>query len=202
MKGSKQHFSSKMALKVRVLTDICEGKEEHIFFRDACMVYVKNVRQCLEEHIHEYTVKFWDKSFGENTRLQLTVKEEVTNLIGVVENVVSIVNGTNIHDWLSSFCRNEAFRSILGADLQMTDLLSGYDSTQPLDLDNFKLKIRDGLETLKKILHVSYDNIRCEEEMVNWKVKPHELLKSLIGCTAQCPFCVEQCDNYVRPQSL
>ena len=30
--------------------------------------------------------------------------------------------------------------------------------------------------------------------MVNWKVKPHEILNSLIGCTAQCPFCGEQCD--------
>ncbi len=96
--------------------------------------------------------------------------------------------------WLSSFCRNETFRSKLVADLQTTDLLSGYDSTQSIDVESFKLKIREGLEELKKILHVSYHKIRCEEEMVNWKVKPHELLNSLIGCTAQCPFCGEQCD--------
>ncbi len=29
---------------------------------------------------------------------------------------------------------------------------------------------------------------------MKWKVKPHELLNSLIGCTEQCPFCGEQCD--------
>ena len=59
MKGSEHHFSSKMALKVKILIDICESKEEHIYQR--CMVYVKNVQKCLEEHIHDYTVKFCDK---------------------------------------------------------------------------------------------------------------------------------------------
>ncbi len=192
MKGSEHHFSSKMALKVRVLTDICEGNKERIYQR--CMAYVKNVRKCLEKHIHDYTVKFCDREVGENTRLQQKMKKEVTALITAVENVVTAVNETNIHDWLSNFRKNETFRSKLGADLQTTDLLSGYDSSQPLDLDNFKLKIRDGLEELKKILHASYDKIRCEEEMEKWKVKPHELLNSLIGCTEQCPFCGEQCD--------
>ncbi len=112
-------------------------------------------------------------------------------MIAVVESVVNTVNETNILGWLSSFCRSETFRSNLGVDLLTADLLSGYDSPQPLDLDNFKLKIRVGLEKLKKTLHVSYDKIRCEEEMVNWKVKPHETLNPLI---AQCPFCGEQCD--------
>ncbi len=194
MKSSEQHFSSKMALKIKVLTDICEGNKEHIYQR--CMAYVKNVRKCLEEHIHDYTLMFWDKKCGENTRLQQTMKEEVTDLIAVVGNVMTTVNETNIHDWLSSFCRNETFRSKLGVDLQMTDLLSCYDPTQPIIIDDesFKLKIRDRLEELRKILHATYDKIWCEEEMENWKVKPHELLNSLIGCTEQCPFCGEQCD--------
>ena len=38
--------------------------------------------------------------------------------------------------------------------------------------------------------------------MENWKDKPHDdLLKSLIGCTSQCPFCKEQCDLLEHDES-
>ena len=30
--------------------------------------------------------------------------------------------------------------------------------------------------------------------MKHWKLKPFDVLRDLIGCTKQCPFCGEQCD--------
>ncbi len=75
IKHSVHHFSSKMALKVKILTDIGEGKEEHIYQR--------------------YYILRRKHKIGANSE---GVKEEVTDLIAAVENVVTTVNENNIHD--------------------------------------------------------------------------------------------------------
>ena len=191
MKDSEKHFfSSKRALKVKVLTDLHEeGKFQ------GYMVYVRDVGRCLREHIKRYTVKYCDeKVSGESTRIQRTAKYEVTHLVGVIENVVADINERNTFEWLSSFCKHKKLRSELGVTLEPNDMLSGHDSSQDLDLDNFQLKIRTGLENLKIMLHDLYDNIKCETEMVHWKVEPHQHLSDLVGCIEQCPLCKEQCD--------
>ena len=43
-------------------------------------------------------------------------------------------------------------------------------------------------------LHKEFETVKCKKEVENWRDKPHEIMKDLIGCTAQCPFCGEQCD--------
>ena len=126
----------------------------------------------------------------------MTAKEEVTRLVGIVENKLTYMDETDIHKWMSAFCKDEDIRSELGASLKATDLLTDYDSLrlQDLNLENFKTQIRNGLSELKQKLQASFNDIKCESEMANWKDKPHDLLRKLIGCTAQCPFCGEQCD--------
>lgn len=40
-----------------------------------------------------------------------------------------------------------------------------------------------------------FGKVVCDaNEMEKWQEKPFNLLKSLCGCTEQCPFCGEQCD--------
>ena len=191
MKSSEHHFSSKMALKVKILTDLHENDS----FEDY-MAYASNVKDYLEKRIKHYTVQFCNQRIsGENTRLQISAKDEVSRLIGVVESKVTEVNETDMHEWLSAFCSDKTIIDELGIALKVNELLNASsDAPSELNLDNFKRQIRSGLEDLKKKLHTSLNTIECEKEMVHWKDKPHELLRNLIGCTEQCPFCKEQCD--------
>lgn len=121
-------------------------------------------------------------------------KAEASRLIRVVENTVTLVNETNVREWLSTFSKDVEFRSETGVCLEPNSLLIGYDSLYELNLENFKGEIKDGLKKLEKKLLSSFDGIQCESEMVHWKNNPHDLLQTLVGCTEQCPFCGEQCD--------
>ena len=197
MRGSQPYFSSKIALKVKILKDL---HEEQKF--DNYMEYVTNVKKCLQERIECYIIDFCDeKIFDESTRLQITVKEEVAQLIGIVEDRLIYIDETDIHKWMPTFCYDANIRSELGAKLEVSDLLTSYDKLQGLNLKNFKAQVRTGLKELKGKLQASFNDIKCESEMANWKDKPHNLLSNLIGCTAQCPFCGEQCD-YIDPHHI
>lgn len=91
---------------------------------------------------------------------------------------------------MSKFCEDVTIRRKLGVNLKADNLLSDSDTKLKPHLE----EIRKGLTKLKKKICASFDSISCEKEMVNWRNKPHELLRKSIGCTEQCPFCGEQCD--------
>ena len=193
MRKSPHHFSSKMALKTKVLTDL---HDEDNF--EGYMAYVSNIRDCLEDHIKKYTVEFCDEiAFNGHTRLQNSAKKEVSRLIGVVQAKVDDLNESDAHKWLSAFSSDIKIREELGVALKAEELLEGYDDLQELNLENIKKNICGGLNDLKMKLEASFDTIKYKSEMVNWKNKPHELLRKLIGCTEQCPFCKEQCDQLI-----
>ena len=190
MKNSEHYFKSKMALRVKVLTDLYH---ENDF--DSYMVYVRNVKTCLEEKLHNYIIKYCDEGHDlVNTRFQNLAKEEVSRLTEIIEVVVTESGGdeTDFLVWLKTFCENVDIKRELGVKLNASDIISGYnsESIQTLNFNNVKLQIRKRLPNL----HGIFDGINCESEMENWEVKPHEFLKELIGCTEQCPFCGEQCD--------
>ena len=191
MKGSEHHFNSKMALKVKILKDLYKENDFENY-----MLYVNNVRKGFEKWIQQYTVEHCNHVVsGKDSRLQALSKEEVSQLIEIIEGKVTEINEVSVHGWLSKFCECSELQLKLGISLKVENLLIDDEiNIQELNLENFKHQVRAGLQDLKHMLHASLDGIQCETEMEKWKDKPYELLKSIIGCTAQCPFCHEQCD--------
>ena len=189
MKASEHYFANKKALKVKILKDLYENNEFQEY-----MVYLKNVGQSLGDHIEKYTVMYCDKKLPKEklTTLQNSAREEVCQLILVIQNVVSQVNDTEIHTWMTNFCSNETIRRELGVHLDSKELLSDYDTLQKLNLSTFKQRIKEELQELKKKFEEQFSKITYKT--IDWRDNPHELLNSLVGCTAQCPFCGEQCD--------
>ena len=112
----------------------------------------------------------------------------MNDLIAVVENIVAEVNKIDIQEWLTIFSKHQILISYLGDVIDVDNLLTGFDSLNEINLDNFKLQIRTGLKELKIALQNRYRNIKCKSDRTKWKDKPHELLSDLIGCTEQCPF--------------
>ena len=192
MKNSGRHFKSKMALKVKILTDLYH--EDHF---DSYMVYVTNVKKCLEEKLQLYTIQYCDEKVPglKDTQLQNMAKGEVLRLTQIIEVAVTEYGGDEMDFlvWLKAFCENVEIKRELGIILNSTDIVSGYDSEsiQELNLNNVRSLIKKKLPNL----HGIFDGIEYKSEMENWEVKPHEfLMKELVGCTEQCPFCDEQCD--------
>ena len=194
MKSSEYHFKSKMALKVKILTDLYEEDDFNSY-----MVYLTDIKRCLEERLRCYTIEYCDGIVSgiRNTRLQNMAKEEVSRLAQFIEKqVTELSSEPQFITWLETFCDNVELRRELGVKLNARDIINGYDheSIQNLNLENVKSQIRKGLMKSIKNLHASFDEIKCEKEMETWTDKPHDFLKELVGCTEQCPFCGEQCD--------
>ena len=184
MKSSGKEYSSKMALKVKVLTDL---HRQDIF--ENYMHYVLNIRRCLQEFIENYTVTYCDEQISENTtRLQKTAKEEVTRLVEVIKNVVTDTNEVSVHGWLKVFSKNKSFRNEIGVNLKPQDIVSCPDTSQKLDLESFKLKMNLRLQELRHTLHTSYDDIECGHEMRNWRIKPHEIIAGFDRMYSTVPF--------------
>jgi len=159
--------------------------------------YIEDVKGCLHSRIINYTVSYCDEKLPNSTttNLQATATDEVSRLIDIIDLVLSSVNSSDIRSWLTIFCSDSNFRKELAIELKIDNLL-GYndDVLEELNLINFKDKLVDELYKLKTKCQNFFLNVDCDKEMKHWKDQPQELLSDLIGCTEQCPFCMEQCD--------
>ena len=190
MKDTDHLFSNKMALKVKVLLDL-HAEDDFQSYLD----YLRNIKDYLQFKLKKYIIDFCDeKSSGKSkcTRLQEVAKKDVSQLIQVVIGLVKAIESSDRDVSLGQFIN--MLRIEIGVKLPLNNILSEYDAVEHLNLDILKEYFVSQLEILEVSIHDSLNKITCEEEMKHWEKKPHELLQNLIGCTEQCPFCVEQCD--------
>lgn len=185
MEFAEPHFKSKMALKFKILSDL---REEDNFYQ--YMLHVKNVEKSYKNWIRRYVVQYCDELEPRSeSRMQLTAKKEVTQFIEIVKDRVLEIDEKNTRQWLTLFCEDDVLRREFGIAFEVDDILI---DDKEMNLENFKSQIMSGLQELETTLHTSFSNITCECKRVN--EKPYNLLRQLAGCTAQCPFCNEQCD--------
>ena len=206
MKTSEHYFNTKLALKVKVLRDL---HEQEVF--EDYIVYILDVKKSLKYWLECYTEDYCDgkaSSTCNNTRLQVAAKEEASRLIGIVEDRVRNLQvddtcpGIN---WLILFCQDSKIQKVLGEKIDPKNILAycknipGVRTHVVMNVEDrhFVLQIIRALGNLKQKLHASLDGIKVRSEMKHWNnylEQYNNLQKSLIGCTAQCPFCGEQCD--------
>ena len=196
MKDSELHFKSKKALKVKILTDLYHEDNFNSY-----MVYVTNVKRCLEERLKMYTIKYCDHKIilSTNTRLQKFAKEELSQIIQLIEKQITEFNTDEekFSRWLEAFCNNAKIKKEFCFELSFTKIIGDYEPhiLDKINIENVKYQIKQGLAKLKVKISASFDKIQCRDEMEKWSCKPHEYLTNLVGCTEQCPFCGEQCDH-------
>ena len=182
------YLSNKMALKAKILIDLGTERDFRKF-----MIYLTDIKQSLKDWIEHYTIEFCNKESSDGTQLQVLAKQEVSQIILFLERKVDRAKEVVASKWLSTFCEDVEVRRKLGRLVDTNDLLPEMKLT--LDLKNFKKQMQCELCKLEKKLHSSFGKVKCdEEEMAKWQENPHNLLKSISGCTEQCPFCGEQCD--------
>ena len=124
-----------MALKVKILLDLYSKGDFERY-----MLYLKDVQECLIQHITHYTVEFSEEKVGNGplTQLQAAAREQMSRLIGVMKNAISKNNmeDNDLQEWLLIFCKDSELISELGVNLKVDDVLEGYDYVHDLNLNN------------------------------------------------------------------
>ena len=215
MKKSDHCFSSKIALKARILIDL--GDEimakggQHPDERSATrknkipkehfedyFLYIVNKKESLKQWLCRYIIKYCDKPIGKKgqfeTHLQAIAKEKVTEIVLFLKaevNRIKVVNAS-CSEWLKQFCEDKVLISELGLKLDTSAI--EVEGMQELNLDTFTEHVSRALTDLESKVQSEFSGITCKSNMHTWRDKPLDILMRLCGCTAQCPFCNEQCD--------
>jgi hypothetical protein len=211
MKKSDHCFSSKTALKARILIDLGDDimaksgrhraersvlrkskiPEEH--FRDY-FLYIVNKQESLKEWLFKYTIKYCDKSIGKKgpTQLQEIAREKINQLVLFLKNKVNKIKVVDASEWLKQFCEDKLLISELGLKLDTSAI--EVEGMQELNLNTFTEQVLHGLRDLESKVQSEFSDITCKSSMHTWRDKPVDILMKLCGCTEQCPFCNEQCD--------
>ncbi len=187
-----KYFSNKRELKVHVLLDLL--KKDNF---DCYMVFIKYIKTCIVDHIQKYIVEFCDKRAPNNhgSELQEAAFEKVSQVMGKVSTIIMkpMPDKITLGKWLSTICLDPNFSEIR-VKHATKDITCDHDPSFTLDSNNFQKIVRNDLQKLKDTLSRSFKECKATSEMKYWAIKPDEMFKDLIGCTAQCPFCGEQCD--------
>ena len=187
----RPYLKDKGKLKVKILSDLLDQDD----FKHT-IVYIKDIQTCMAEHIKIYTIKFGNEKSGIAgfTRLQAVVKKVLEDLIHRINMIIRdifIVSET-LKDVSDALVNDKKLHSLLEYNDKN---IVGTDVHKVVNLTNLKNKITDQLDQLEVRIQNSFSSLKCEEAMKDWSKQPHEMLSDIIGCTAACPFCGEQCDN-------
>ena len=191
MRAKEPYLKDKGKLKVKILSDLLDQDD----FKQT-MVYTKDIQTCIAEHIKRYTIKFADEKsdIAGFTRLQAVVKYILEGLIERINKIIQEI--CTVSKTLKHVSDRLVNEKRLHSLLEYNDInIVGVDLHKDVNLVSLKNKITEQLRQLEVRIQNSFSSLKCKEAMKNWSKQPHEMLKDIIGCTAACPFCGEQCDH-------
>ena len=197
-------FTSKSVLKAKILVELGKCAQDTGDL-EGFFLYFRSTEQCLEKWIKQYTKRYCEESAGDGTRLQQLAKAEVTALITFIIGRVQKINKVfgnhsekvSTNAWIDKFFGDEKLRDALGVIRAGLLNFKGSKNAeqQQMIMESFTDKLFSGLEKLKEKLCSQFGKVTIEN-LQQWSIKhkPHKSLAEIIGCSAQCPFCGEQCD--------
>ena len=189
MKDCDPSFCQKTYFKVRVLKDLAAAKKFDLF-----TVYFTDVKSSFVSWAEYYVKDFCMAKNKEN--LKILAKSIVHDIIAKIDTTVNNLNkNMSITQWLQTF--HQRLDETLAINLsEMQDLMGAvyvknvsehFVSTLSKQLTQEEEKI------ISMIVHPAADSKFLD--ITKWSTSPHIILcDSLMGCTAQCPFCKEQCE--------
>ena len=191
MRDKLPYLKDKGKLKVKILSDLLDQDD----FKQT-MVYITDIQTCIAEHMKIYTIQFADEKsdIPGFTRLQAVVKNVLEGLIQRINNIIREICtvSKNLKDVSDALVNDKRLHSLL--EYNDKDIV-GTDIHKKVNLDNLKHIISEQLRQLEIKIQKSFSSVKCIEAMKDWSKQPHEILRDIIGCTAACPFCGEQCDH-------
>ena len=180
VRSSSSHFSTKKALKAKIISDLADGQN----FEEYAL-YLTDVKHSVRKWVKRYTKQRCEQFQFGKTRFTELAETELQCLVASISTAAKKVTHdypkAGINQWLTKF--HGELMTELSLDLGEMQTVVGDLN----DLENFTLEFCKCLADLD-VEESLYD-------MSEWDEQPHDiLLKTLIGCCEQCPFCKEQCE--------
>ena len=182
MKTSSSSFATKKALKARILSDLAELRS----FDDYAM-YLTDVKYSVQAWVMLYTEQHCRQSQGRKTRLTQLAESELGRLVVLISDAAKKVTDSSpkagIEQWLVRF--HSELMTKLSLDLREMQEVVG-------DLKDLMIFTE---ELCKRLANLNIKQFESLYDMDKWDEQPHDILiKTLVGCCEQCPFCFEQCE--------
>ena len=182
---SKRSFDgSKMNFKVQVLTDLTN--ESFNLYRE----YFDDCNESFKNWGEKYIIRY-SQSKSETTSEEVFTQlanEEIGTLVTVIRKATLRPANCSNQEWVDEFCF--ALEGML--EIKKSQWIK---DVNPIDnLEKFKTHLTQELNKLLETKTI-LENIKKEDSRI-FKNAGKKLYNSIIGntCTAQCPFCEEQCD--------
>ena len=203
MKKTNQWFDNKTTLKTRILITLGENVQSpHNGDLSDYFEYISDAERSFKKWIKWYAKEHCDALKDEQTALQCLAKIEVSKLVKLLGDKVKTVTTTlqsvlkdnnepqvETEKWLSEFFTKE-LKSTIEIDFDKIKCQDPAAGTKYWNAKSFTDEVMSELEKLKLRLENRFNGITFDEV----DNKPYKLLKPLVGCCKQCPFCGEQCD--------
>ena len=182
VKSSSSHFSTKKSLKAKIISDLADKAN----FEEYAL-YLTDVRRSVRTWVKRYTKQHCEQFQSGKTRFTELAETELERLVASISTAAKKVTRSfpkaGIKQWLVGF--HSELMTELSLDLGEMQKVVG-------DLKDFKNFTE---ELCKKLADLNVNEFKSLYDMDKWDEQPHDiLLKTLIGCCEQCPFCKEQCE--------
>jgi len=198
VKDSSSSFTTKRSLKAKILHDLLD---ENSF--SAYIKYLRNVKESVEAWVKKYVQMYCQQSIQrentEVTKLTLLAESELERIVVLISNAAKKVT--------DNFSMNTTTRlpEIQSSDIWLLRFHGKLEGELSLDLGEMQQVVGDvkdfenfTAELCKKLGELNITNFHSAiEDMDKWdkQMQPHHILiKPLMGCCEQCPFCKEQCE--------
>ena len=189
MKNKNISFCQKIAFKVKVLKDLAEEKKFELF-----KTYLVDIKRSFLSWVERYVKEFCTENNKKNLK---TIVKSIVHVI--IEKIGASVKHSDetipMKQWLQQFHQNLNETMTINLS-EMEDIIAAnkVQNSSKLFVSTLSeqlLKQED--KTIKAIVDPAADS--KFSDITKWSTSPHiTLCDSLIGCTAQCPFCGEQCE--------
>lgn len=156
-------------------------------------IFLYDITHCFREWIDHYIDNHCSSSPSSITSIAQNELTSVTDRVVRTINEVCKAENTNIDYWINTF--TSKLQSILPhineAEIKVC--------VKECNITAFISYLKDELRTIKynQQLINEFNNARSIISALNSRAKPPKYLlyNNLIGCSATCPFCKEQCDE-------
>ena len=188
MKSIDSSFKQKKLFKVKVLKDLTRENSFAQF-----KTYLRDIKSSFvfwaEEYVRNFCVADQKKNLVALTKS--TIQEIISTIIANVKNVKKNIP---IKRWLQNFHKKIIETVTIDLD-EMEDIIGAAHVGHSTELF-VQILCEELSQEEEKIIKAIVANQSSKlSDIAKWTTSPHIILcSSLIGCTAQCPFCGEQCE--------
>jgi len=183
-------FCQKNYFKAKMLADLSKRKDFQLY-----KIYLTDVKSSFEWWAEHYVTEFCNRPKKPN--LNSIAQQEVKNCVTIITNIVESISETlPIKEWLKKF--HENLKGSIKIDPgEMQDIIS--ETHEEIDSTLFVNVLKEKLEKQEvnvAVMSKIKDPNSILARITTLKNSPHiTLCERVTGCTAQCPFCGEQCES-------